>query len=113
MKKLAIALVLIATSCFAGGLEIVDRIPVQGAAPNGFLSRLLTVNSTTIDLSKNIWWGLYAPSTGCKYRIMPTSAKGSYPQFTAIDGTITSRVRNSATKFVNFSGCTLAELEIQ
>jgi len=56
---------------------------IQGPAPNGLLSQFLTVNSTTIDMSNNTWWSIMAPAAGCKYRILPTTAKGSYPAFTA------------------------------
>jgi hypothetical protein len=89
-----------------------NRNGVQGAAPNGLLSQILTVGSTTFDLSDNIWWGIYSP-VACKYRLMPTSAKAAYPQFTILAGERLGVVRHKFTKFVNYSGCTGAELSRQ
>lgn len=115
MKKIIVlTLVLFAVPVFAiSDLEKRASGTIQGAAPNASLSQILTIASTTIDVSENLWWGLYAP-TACKYRLMPTSAKGSYPQFTAPADIETSRVINRAsTKFLNLSGCTLGELSRQ
>ena len=95
----------------AGGLleKDGDNRPVNGAAPNGLYSAILTVNSTTTDMSGDIWWGVYAPSTGCKFRLTPTAAKGSYPAFTVPDGQVFGFIVNKATPFLNLSGCTSAE----
>lgn len=113
---LGIILCLIPLAAFGarvGGLQQdVTTNVVQGPAPNGTLSQILTVASTTVDATGSIWWGLYAPAD-CKYRLMPTSAKASYPQHTAPGGSLTGRVVNSATPFVNFSGCTGGELQRQ
>lgn len=108
---LTVALVLVVSAGYAASpLERdADRNVIQGPAPNGLLSQILTVNSTTIDMSKTTWWGLYAP-TACKYRLMPTSAKGAYPQFTVPEAQTTSMLVNRNTKFVNYSGCTSGEL---
>ena len=118
MKKLFITAVMIlatATTIFAAGImeRDLNRNIIQGAAPDGNLSQLLTVNATTIDMTSTLWWDLYPPSTGCKYRLMPlsTSTKSLYPQFTVPDGTKTGYVINRNTAFVNFSGCTSAELQ--
>lgn len=113
MKKLIIALLLLPTLAFATLLQKDSNgYVMQGAAPDGTLSQTLTVNSVTIDMSSNLWWGLYAP-TACKVRLMPTTAKASYPTFTAPINTLTQRYINKLTPFVNFSGCTNGELQRQ
>lgn len=109
---LCVCLILVASSASANkGLLELDgnRIPVQGAAPNGLYSAIMTVASTTISVVDDAWWGIYAPTTGCKFRLLPTSAKGSYPAFTVPDGQVFGFVVNKATPFLNLSGCTLAE----
>jgi hypothetical protein len=111
MKKLILILLLIPTISFATLLsKDGNGNIVQGAAPDGLLSQTLTINSATIDMSSNLWWGLYAP-TACKVRLMPTTAKGAYPTFTAPVNTLTQRYINRNTPFVNFSGCTSGELQ--
>lgn len=115
MKKLIIAAILLITSsAFAAGVIQTDGQgqAIQGGAPNGFLSQLLTVNSTTVDMTNNIYWSLYS-TTACKYRIMPTTAKGVYPAFTIPASERVSFVVNQNTKFINFSGCTSGELSRQ
>lgn len=114
MKKTLFLLLFIPSLAFAAHPGMMENDsngrPMQGAAPNGLLSQTLTVNSTTIEM--NLWWGMYTP-VDCKVRIMPTTAKGSYPQFTALSGTFTSRLVNRLTPFINFSGCTGGELQRQ
>jgi len=84
---------------------------IQGPAPNGLLSQFLTVNSTTIDMTNNTWWSIMAPADGCKYRLLPTTAKAAYPAFTAPTAQAMGKLVNNLTPFANFSGCALAELE--
>ena len=112
MKKLIIMCsVLIASSAFAAGVLTSDQAGrvIQGAAPSPYLQQVLTVNSTTINVDGTLWWSLYAPAA-CKYRVLPTSAKGNYPAFTVPATTPVSQVLHNSTLFVNFSGCALAEL---
>lgn len=92
--------------------QSIDKVTVQGAAPNGLLSQLLTVASTTIDLTGSLWWNLDSP-TACKYRLMPTTAKSTYPQFTVHADTPIGWVVNKLTPFINFSGCTSGGLSRQ
>ena len=111
MKKLILILLLIPALSFAATLPKDENgNTIQAPAPNGELSQTLAVVSTTIDMTSNIWWNLYAPAA-CKIRLQPTTAKGAYPQFTAPINTNTSRHINRATPFVNFSGCTGGELQ--
>ena len=117
MKKFILLLALVAaTSVGAAETGFLERdhngSVLQGGAPNGLLSQTLTVYSTTVDARGSIWWALYPP-TACKVRLMPTSAKGAYPQFTAPVGVTISRYVNKATPFINLSGCTDGELQRQ
>lgn len=116
MKFLAILLVIVPATVFAAGTGMLEKdlngYAIQGGAPNGELSQTLTVASTTVDGTGSIWWALYAP-VDCKVRIMPTTAKSTYPQFTAVGGVLTSRLVNRTTAFINFSGCAGGELQRQ
>ena len=116
MKKLiTLALVLMATAAFAGGTLERDgsnSAIIQGYAPDGLKSQILTVNSTTIDMTNDLYWSLYS-TTACKFRQMPTSAKGAYPQFTVPASERIGFVVHKNTKFVNYSGCTSGELNRQ
>lgn len=90
-----------------------DR-PIQTFAPNGVLTQLLTVNSTTIDLSLYSMFGIYTPtSTTCYMRMMPTTAKGAHVAATVPVTTWTLRAKNPATPFLNLSGCTAGYVQIQ
>lgn len=111
----ALMALMVSSVAVAGGFmeRDSDKVAVQGFAPDGTLSQLLTVNSVTFDMSKRLAYGVYAPSAGCKVRSMATSAKGANVQRTVIDGQVTVRVVNRASPFVNFSGCTAAEIDIQ
>lgn len=86
-------------------------VTVQGAAPNGLLSSTHT-SSYTHDMTGKTWWGAFCAAE-CKGRLMPTSAKGAYPQFTIPAGAWYGEVVNSSlagktltqpTPFVNISG---------
>ena len=112
MKKLIIIMIVLAScNAFAAGVLQRDMglAPVQMAAPNPYESQLLTVYSTTIDVSANIGWVLYSP-TACKFRVLPTSAKSTFPAFTAPALATTSQAVHTNTKFANFSGCASGEL---
>jgi hypothetical protein len=117
MKKwIILAVLALATTVFAGASQFrlagPGRTAVQGFAPNGLFSQILTVYSTSINMTDYLAYSLYAP-TACKIRLMPTSAKSTYVQNT-IESTVPyTRVVNTATPFVNFSGCALGELQIQ
>lgn len=115
MKKLIIfAILALATTAFASPLLLKDsnNNPVQGVAPDSAKISLLTVASTTIDMTDDLWWGLYTP-TACKYRIMDTSAVAGHNQQTAPVNTLTSRYLKRGSGFINFSGCTNGELQRQ
>jgi len=109
MKKLIIiALLAVATSAFAAGpLEKDTRYntPIQGFAPNGLLSALLTVNSTTINASSLLGLSIYSP-IDCKIRLMATASKTGSISHTLLGGQRTTVIINRATPFVNLSTCT-------
>lgn len=118
MKKLIIvALVLVASTSFAAGFLERDRdtVRIQGFAPDGTLGQALTVNSTTVDMTNALAFGVYVPSTTttCKVRTMLTTAKGSNRQRTVPDSVWNIQLVNKATPYANFSGCTSGELTIQ
>lgn len=77
---------------------------VQGAAPRGDLTQNLTGISYTTD-GKGVWWAAYCAADS-KARMMATSAKGTYKQFTIPATTWTGWVINQKTPFINISGCT-------
>lgn len=90
-----------------------DR-PIQTFAPNGTLTQLLTINSSTVDLSAYSMFGVYTPtSTTCFMRMMPTTAKGARVAATVPVTTWTIRAKNPATSFLNLSGCAGGYLQIQ
>lgn len=82
---------------------------VQMFAPTGIRTQILTVNSTIIDMSKDVMWEIYSP-TACKVKILPTNAKGTYPNLTIPVTTRIQRGVNKSTPFINFTGCTNGEL---
>jgi len=110
---LAIILTLIASTAVAGLLmKDSNGNLIQGAAPNGAKITLLTVASTTVDMTDDVWWNLYA-GTACKYRIMDTTDRTGHLQQTAPVNVSTSRIVNKNSPFINFSGCTNGELQRQ
>jgi hypothetical protein len=117
MKTLVMLLLLLVSSVtFAaepGFLEVdLNNRQLQGGAPNSSLTQLLTVASTTVNMTGTIWWSMYT-ATACKFRILPTTANGNYPQDTAISDARTSFLVNKVSPFINFSGCTGAVLQRQ
>lgn len=111
----ALLMLLVAPVAFAASTGFAEKDlngnVLQGGAPNSALTQALTVASTTVDMSGSIWWSLYTPSD-CKFRITPTSAKGAFPQDTAVTGR-TEFMVNRLSPFVNFSGCANAVLQRQ
>ena len=85
---------------------------VQGFSPNGLYSTATGANATMHDLTNFLAWGVYCASD-CKGRLMPTAAKGAYPQFTIVGGNWTVFVKNVATPFVNISSASGATHEWQ
>lgn len=117
MKRIIVAAIIFATfTTVAWGSGLLPKDLngniIQGGAPNPFLVQILTVNSTTIDVSNNVWWTLYAP-TACKYRIMDTTDVTGHPLLTAPALERTSELIHVNTKFVRYTGCTLGELRRQ
>lgn len=108
MKTLIIALLLVATAAFAKGpLEKDTRYntPIQGFAPNGLVSVLLTVAGTTVDAGSLLAIAVYSP-IDCKVRFMATTSKTGSVSHTLLGGQRTTFVINRTTPFVNLSTCT-------
>jgi len=109
MKTILTMLVLlaIAAQTFAAGILTKDanNVPIQGFAPNGLQSALLTVAGSTVDLSKSAAFAVYSP-IDCKIRFMATSSKAGSISEPVISGAWETYVVNKATPFVNISGCT-------
>jgi len=103
MKRIILAIILCALSSCAAYADF---------APNGNKTQSLTVNSTTINMTTDTAYSILA-TTGCKARLMPTSAKGTIKQFTPTVGVWNTADRNKLTPFLNLSGCTNGELRRQ
>lgn len=117
MKTIIITVFLLiftVTAANARGLLQTDANgrPFEGPAPDGSKISLLTVNKVTIDMTNDVWWGLYTP-TACKYRVMDSTAVAGHNQQTAPVNALTSRYVNANFPFINFSGCTNGELQRQ
>lgn len=89
--------------------------PIQVFAPNGTTTTTLTVNSTTVDLTNYVIFEVESGSgTTCNIRLMPTSSKGAYKQTVLrTAGTLYIRAKNTATPFLNMSGCTAGSYTLQ
>ena len=109
MKKLIIAAILLtATSAFAAGFlqqDASQQTKIQGFAPNGLYSAVLTVNSTEFDFSSFLAYSVYAPAD-CKVRIKDSTTKTNHIQEPILGGQWNTIVVNKATPFADISGCT-------
>lgn len=117
MKTLLIVLTALAV-CASVALAVGPTLPrdgegqkVQSPAWDATLSQAVTsAASQNIDLAGKIWYEFVA-ATDCKGRLMNTTTKASWPQFT-LKANAPFRGSNpgdSATyraKFLNLSGCT-------
>lgn len=75
-------------------------------SPDGRYVTLLTVNSTTTDLTSKFMYSVIGTAATCKLRLMPTSAKGAYVSFPVPAAAWLTFAVNKNTPFVNLSGCT-------
>ena len=115
-------LMLVMASAAFGGADLawtsyqnfhaINQAPIQYIAPNGTLSQLLTVNSTTINMTGNAIYSVYYPTgTSCQVRSMATSTKANTA--VPVPAAYITMAVNPSTPFVNFSGCTNAGVQIQ
>ena len=116
MKRFLMVLLLLALA--APAMAVKPELPRDGAgqkvqnfAPDGGKTLLLTIASTPVDMTGDLGWQLYSP-TACKYRLMPTAVKAGSALTVPVTTSIERRV-NSATPFLNFTGCTNGELQRQ
>lgn len=84
-------------------------------APNYKKSSILTVNSSVVNMSLDDKWAVYpGATTTCIFRILSTSTKNKINagvKHVAPANTTTIRKINPIkSKYVNFSGCTGADL---
>ena len=107
MKKLIIAILLVASSVFAAGEPSTfgNGTIIQGCSFDGTESALLTVNSVTKDNSLYSCFAVYAPAD-CKIRLMATSSKTGSVSETVVGGIWSTFVVNKQTPFANLSACT-------
>lgn len=114
MLKFILLVVLTLCSCLPAFAVLPDDgggTKIQLFAPNGMQSQLLTINSVTIDMTRNHMWLLYSP-TACKVRYHPTAIKSSsYIAVTIPVTTFINRGVHKSTPFITFSGCTNGELQ--
>jgi len=83
-----------------------------GLAPNGKKDSALTVNSVVINMTNDIEWNAYVPSTTttCTFKTMSTATRRGTNK--PVPGAAwMGRKVNSATPFINFTGCTAGFLE--
>lgn len=118
MKPLVLS-VIVAVLClsfvaYADRAELVkdgQKTKINGFAPNGAKDISLGVASQTVDMRNDVAWSVNSP-VDCKYRTMSTATKAGR-QKTIIASSPRTLVVNTASPFINFSGCTLGELERQ
>jgi hypothetical protein len=116
MKKLIVAIFLLCSaSAFANGVLQMNgnmNVPIQGFAPNGLSSALLTVNNVTYDMTNYLAFSVYSPAD-CKIRLTATSSRNGSISEPVIGGQWNTIVVNSSTPFASFSGCTSGYLRRQ
>ena len=109
MRKLIIAaLLMMASTAFAGGFmpRDSDKVKAPLFSPDGTTAALLTIASTTTDVTNSFMYSVIGTAATCKMRLMPTSAKGAYVAITVPAASYLTYAVNPATPFLNLSGCT-------
>lgn len=111
MRYLLLILCLIATSAAADPLTLYNGIAVQGFAPNGLYTELLTVASKTINLntacggSRCLALSTYAPADYI-IRLTATSSKTGSVSDVGLGGSWQTIVYNKNTPFAHISSAT-------
>ena len=108
MKKLIIALLLVATSAFGAGFLQYDasqQTKIQGFAPNGLAVAVLTVYGTVFDMSNYLAFSVYAPAD-YKINFMDTSSVTGHLSEPGLGGQWSTFVVNKATPFIRITGAT-------
>lgn len=112
MKKILIALMLIASPCFgAGQLEqnANGTYPIQGFAPDGRYAAVLTVNSTWYDMTNHAAYAVYAPADFV-VRMAASQSKTGTVSETMPGGQWHTIVTSAATPYFNVSSATNGRL---
>jgi len=111
MHYLLLVLCFIAATASADPLTIYNTVPVQGFAPNGLYTELLTVNSKTINLntacsgSKCLAISTYAPADYI-IRLTATTSKTGSVSDVGLGGMWNTIVYNKNTPFAHISSAT-------
>ena len=111
MRYLLLVLCLIATAASADPLTVYNSVPVQGFAPNGLYTELLTVNSKTINLNTACNGGrclaisTYAPADYI-IRLTATASKTGSVSDVGIGGVYSTIIYNKNTPFAHISSAT-------
>ena len=122
---LAIMALLIAVPVFASGALMQQVYPalstpstpgtVQMFSPDGSQTQTLSVASKTVDMTHYVMYGVYSASGTCYQRLMPlsTSTKASYTPVPIPNTLWHIRGKNTATPFLNMSGCVGGYVQLQ
>ena len=106
MKKLIIALLLIAVTAQAGDYCATQNgTPLEGFCPNGLYSALLTVDTVTYDMTEFNQFSVFAPAAG-KIRFMDSTDKTGHIAEPTVAGVWNTFTVNRKTPFVNLSSMT-------
>lgn len=109
MKKLIIALLLIASTAFGADIcQTPNGTPVDGFCPNGLYSAILTVKRVNYDMSDFVKFSIYATAAG-KIRFTNNTTASLRSSFVAepiIANVWNDFTVNRRTSFINFTGMT-------
>lgn len=109
MKRFVILLlVLIPTLGFAAGTLMKDKntVPIQMFAPSGLDTDKLTINKRSINASSSVAYAVFTDATACKIRRVAAATGGIVTQRVPVPtGVWNIYGVNSATPFLQFSGC--------
>jgi len=125
MKKIilfVLCCLLISSLAYAGatvkkaGSQPIDtsgNLVQNSTAYDGTAALALTVYSTVKDMTNYLGYAVYTTATGCVERWMPAvnSTKSSYVATPIVANSWQTGQVNTATKFVNYSGCTSSYLK--
>lgn len=105
MKNIIFAIfaVLVAYSLSLGAAYL-PNTSVQVFTPDGRASVATTSSSVIVDLTDRKVWKIRS-SASCIYRVLPTSAKGSYPAITIQADVPEVNGVHISSPFLNYSGC--------
>ena len=122
---LTIMALLIAVPAFATGALMQEPYTISASptypgtlqmfSPDGSKTQTLSVASSTVNLTNYIMYAIYSASGTCNKRLMPlsTSTKASYTAVPVPNTSWHIRGKNTATPFLNMSGCVGGFVQLQ